>query len=123
MAVTLDVVYFNYYNRPIFDAFIDGKAGDSSTPYPYTGGSTISGVSLTLGPKKVTWRLDGPEGMPRNGETVVAKNRLELVGLPPGAEFLAVHIYPDETVELVASRHYPQKTEKGVAMALAEARR
>lgn len=119
MTVTLDVVYFNYFNRPIFDAFIDNKGGGASTPYPHTGGTTISGVRLALGPKRVTWRLDGPEGMPRNGETILAKNSLALNAVPPDAEFLAVHIYPDETVELIPTVHYPRKTEKGNAMARA----
>ena len=118
-SVTLDVVTFNYWNRPILDVFVDGRAGDSSTPYPDTGGRTIAGVKLRLGPKRVTWRLDGRRGTPRNGETVVARNLVELRDVPRDAVFLAVHIYPDETVELVTSRHYPQPTAKGEAMALA----
>ncbi|WP_143745649.1 hypothetical protein [Massilia sp. KIM] len=123
MTVVLDVVLFNYLDRAIFDVFIDGKAAALSTPYPHTGGGTISGVRLQLGPKTVTWRLGGPEGMPRNGETVAAKNRLELTSLPPNAEFLAVHIYPGDIVELIPSVHYPQETEKGVAMSMKAKRR
>ncbi|WP_143745650.1 hypothetical protein [Massilia sp. KIM] len=117
MTVTLDVVFFNYLDRFIYDAYIDGKAGAVSAPYRKTGGASFSGVRLKLGPKTVTWRLDGPEGMPRNGEKVVAKNWLALADLAPDAEFLGVHIYPDETVELIPSRHYPVETEKGKAMA------
>lgn len=117
MTVTLDVVTFNYLNRPIYDVFVDGKGGDSSTAYPATGGSTITGVSLTLGPKVVTWKLDGKRGTPRNGETVTAKNPLQLTNVPKDAVYLAVHIYPDETVELIPSRHYPDATAKGEAMA------
>lgn len=116
-TVTLDVVTFNYLKRPIYDVFIDGKSGDSSTAYPATGGSTITGVRLNLGPKHVTWKLDGKRGTPRNGETVAAKNPVELSKIAPDAVFLAIHIYPDETVELITSRHYPRKTEKGIAMA------
>jgi len=48
---------------------------------------------------------------------VTAKNALELIDVPRDAVFLAVHIYPDETVELLTSRHYPDKTRKGIAMA------
>lgn len=117
MTVTLDTVVFNYLDRFIFDVFIDGKAGDSSDPYPNTGGSTITGVELTLGPKTVTWRLDGPQGMARNGETVTARNRLELNAVPTGSTFLGIHIYPDETVELIPTAHYPRATEKGRTMA------
>ncbi|MEH6434568.1 hypothetical protein V7778_05835 [Massilia sp. DD77] len=121
-TVTLDVVCFNYLERPIFEIFIDNKAGDSSNPYPATGGSTISGVRLALGPKRVTWRLDGPAGSPGNGETVVARNMPVLANVAPDAEFLAIHIYPDETVELIPSRHYPRATEKGRIMASAAQR-
>lgn len=117
MTVTLDIVHFNYTARPIFDAFIDGKAGGTSSPYPATGGGTISGVTLTLGPKKVSWRLDGPPGTPGNGDTIVAKNSPVLTEVPKDAVYLGVHIYPDTTVELIPSRHYPRPTEKGIALA------
>ena len=116
-SVTLDVVTFNYWNRPIYDVFIDGKSGDSSTAYPETGGSTITGVKLRTGPKTVTWKLTGKRGTPRNGEMVTARNAPQLVDVPRDAVFLAVHIYPDETVELITSRHYPRKTAKEIAMA------
>ncbi|WBS04835.1 hypothetical protein OU994_11435 [Pseudoduganella sp. SL102] len=117
MTMVFDIVHFNYTDRPIFDAFIDGKAGGTTSPYPATGGGSISGVALVSGPKKVTWRLDGPPGMPRNGHTVSAKNVPMLTGVPPDARYLGVHIYPDTTVELIPSRHYPRPTEKGVALA------
>lgn len=111
-TVTLDVVTFNYLNRPIYDVFIDGKSGDSSTAYPATGGGTITGVKLRLGPKRVTWKLDGKRGTPRSGEVVTEKNLVQLTDVPCDAVFLAIHIYPDETVELLTSRHYPDATEK-----------
>ena len=117
MGVTLDVVLFNYLDRPIFDVYIDGKAGDSSDPYPATGGGTIAGVGLTSGPKKISWRLDGPPGTPRNGETVHARNSPRLDNVPREARYLSTHIYPDETVELVVSTHYPRATDKGRASA------
>lgn len=118
-AVTLDVVTFNYLDRPVLDVFIGEQAGDSSMPYPETGGSTIMGVRFRPGPQKVTWRLDGPRGTPRNGETVTAKNVPVLGPVLRDAVFLGVHIYPDETVELIPTRHYPRATEKGKAMVAA----
>ena len=60
MKAVLNVILYNYLNRPIFDVFIDGKVGRGSDAYPSTGGGMITGVSFDLGPKKVTWRLDGP---------------------------------------------------------------
>jgi hypothetical protein len=116
-TVTLDVVYFNYTARPIFDAFIDGKAGGTSSPYPATGGGTISGVTLTLGPKQVSWRLDGPPGAIGNGDKIVSRNSPILSDVPKDANYLGVHIYPDTTVELIALPHYPRPTEKGIAFA------
>lgn len=103
------MVVFSYLDRPIFDIFVDGKGGDSSGAYPETGGSTIAGVELRLGPKKVTWVLGGPEGAPHNGETVVAKN-MPVLRLDPEARYLAVHIYRDYTVELVTSKFYPEES-------------
>lgn len=115
MTVNLDIVYFNYLDRPIFNAFIDGKGGDSSDPYPATGGSTITGVSLNLGVQKVSWVLGGPKGAPRNGEKVFARNSPSLSAIPADARYLGIHIYPDETVELIPTRQYPRATEKGIA--------
>lgn len=113
MQVVLNVVLFSYLDRPIFDVFIDGKAGESSGVYPETGGGTIVGVRLALGPKTVTWRLDGPQGMARNGDTVSSKNALQLNAVVAGARYLAIHIYPDDTVELTSSVHFPQPSARG----------
>jgi hypothetical protein len=113
MTVTLDVVLFSYLDRPIFDVFANGEVGHGSGVYPQTGGGTISGVELKVGPQKITWRLGGPEGMPRNGETVTAKNTPELKDVPGSARYLAIHIYPDETVELLTTEHYPGLSPRG----------
>lgn len=113
MKVALSVVLFSYLDRPIFDAFIDGKAGQSSGVYPYTGGGAITNVTLELGPKKVSWRLGGPQGMPRNGETVFNKNPLMLSSVVAGAKYLAIHIYPDDTVELITTVHFPEVSTRG----------
>lgn len=115
--MTLDIVYFNYLGRPLYNASIDGIASRSLDPYPETGGSAISGVVLATGVKKVTWVLDGPPGAPRNGETIRAKNAAFLDGRLEGARYLGVHIYPDATVELIPSRHFPRPTQKGIALA------
>ena len=117
MRVVLNVVLFSYWDRPIFEVNIDGKADEASGAYPNTGKGVTGGVQLTLGLKKVTWRLGGPEGLPRNGDTLVNKNRLELVDILPGAKYLGVHIYPDETVELSTSVGRPGPSEKGLSQA------
>jgi hypothetical protein len=116
MKVVLNIVVFSYWDRPIFEVNIDGQGDEASGAYPNTGKGVTGGVSLTLGPKKVTWRLDGPEGLPRNGDTLVNKNRLELVEVPPGANYLGIHIYPDETVELSTSVGRPEPSVKGLSV-------
>lgn len=108
---TFDVVLFNYLDRPIFEVLIDGRVDANSTPYPDTGGATIADVQLSLGPKEVTWRLDGPEGMIDNGKIVVSKNRPVLTTVPNG-KYLGVHIYPDFSVEFVNTVHYPSMSER-----------
>ena len=113
MTVTLDVVLFSYLDRPIFDVILNRTDIGVAGPWPYSGRGSMSGVQLPLGPQKVTWRLGGPEGMRRNGETVTAKNQPELKDLPRTTVFLGVHIYQDDTVELVPSQHFPEMSERG----------
>lgn len=117
MKARLNVILYNYLNRPIFDVYIDGKVGTGSDAYPSTGGGMITGVPLDLGPKTVTWRLDGPKGAPRNGETITNRNPLRLDTIVQGAIFLGVHIYPDDTVELTTAVAIPGRSARGVAMA------
>lgn len=114
-AVVLDMVLFNYLPRPIFDVFLNGKAGHSSFAFPETGGGTIVGVEVPFGPQKLTWRLGGPEGMAGNGDVVTARNQADLTldAVPVNAQFIAVHIYPDYTAELITTQHYPRETERG----------
>lgn len=113
MKVTLDIVVYSYLDRPIFDIFIDHKVGESSRVYPETGGSTVMGVTLALGPKTITWCLDGPNGTARNGELVSARNAVSLAAPASGDRYLGVHIYPDDTVELLSSQYYPRPTKRG----------
>lgn len=108
MQVVLNVVVFNYMERPIFDIQVDGKVNAASGAYPFTGKSNTVGVKFMLGPKIVTWKLDGPQNTPRNGETVRSRNKLELNDVVGGAKYLSVHIYQDETVDLMTSVYFPQ---------------
>ena len=115
MKVILNVVLFSYLDRPIFAVKIDGKVGETSDSYPNTGKGVIAGVEFTLGEKIVTWKLDGPKGAPRIGEIVTNKNHLELNEIVPGARYLGVHIYPDDTVELTTSVGRPDFTARGLS--------
>ncbi|MBP1202830.1 hypothetical protein JOD97_000844 [Duganella sp. 1411] len=115
MRVVLDLVVFNYLDRPIFAVNVDGIGYEVSGAYPETGKTTTTGFALKLGPKIVTWKLDGPKGAPRIGERVHNKNALELSQnqIVPGAKFISVHIYPDDTVELITSVNFPHATARG----------
>lgn len=109
-VVYLDVAVFSYIERPIFDVYLNGKfVGDG-------GGGLMTGVSVTLGPQALTWRLDGPKGTPRNGDTVKAVNQPMLSQPEKGNRYLGVHIYPDDTVELRSENYWPERTEKGKAI-------
>lgn len=106
MTLNFDVTVFSYLDRPIFDIYISDQLGTSTRPYPATGGGTITGVSLPAGPQKVVWTLDGPEGKPRNGEVVTAKNLPLIKDEARNFRHLMLHIYPDDTVELTFSERY-----------------
>lgn len=114
-SVYLDVVLFSYMDRPIFDVYLNRTDIGVAGPWPYSGRGTMSGVQIPLGEQKISWRLGGPAGAHRNGETVFAQNRPELREVPHGAGFLGVHIYEDNTVELVTSDHFPDLSVRGQA--------
>ena len=75
----------------------------------------MTGVVIPLGPQTLTWRLGGPRGTPRNGETVTAKNALTLAAaqIPADANYLGVHVYPDETAEFSFSKYPPNPSARG----------
>ena len=116
MNVILNVVLFSYLGRPIFDVRIRCGGRDVGRLSKH-GKGVIAGVEFTLGPRKVTWKLDGPRGAPRVGDTVVNKNPLELRDIIADASYLGVHIYPDETVEFTTSVMRPEFTANGIRQA------
>lgn len=107
-AIEIDIGTYSYIERPIFDIFSNkitiGAAG---------GGSVIANARIKLGPQIATWRLDGPKGMARNGESMTAKNTPVLAMPPRNARYLGIHIYPDDTVEFIYSQYLPERTERG----------
>ena len=110
-----EVVYFDvsansYYGRPIFDIMLNG------VEIGVGGGGLMTGVAVPLGPQVITWRLGGPEGMPGNGDTVKAVNQPTLARPDQKLGYLGVHIYPDNTVELIPSEFWPERTERGQSL-------
>lgn len=103
-TAVVDVSLFSYLDRPIFDVLLNGKDIGASLAHGFNGAnSSMIGERITLGPQVITWRLGGPQGTPRNGETVRAKNTPVLAEIPQGVTWIAVHVYDDDTVEITFS--------------------
>lgn len=113
-----DVALFSYLERHIFDVFLNGKDIGLAAGQPHRGEANglMTGVKVAVGEQTVTWRLGGPKGMPGNGDTVKAVNLPELKSVDPQFRYLGVHIYPDNTVEIIPERYWPEKTAKGEAI-------
>lgn len=101
-----DVVLFSYLDYGIFDVFANGQWVGLAPAY---GGGTglITGVKLQLGSQKVKWRHAG------TGETFTSLNALDFQVKDSRLTYLGIHIYPDQTVEYVASEGWPHSTDRG----------
>lgn len=85
------------------------------TPYDLKLNGTEIGIGgmntspVKLGPQKIIWRdaNTGEVHMARN-EVVLTKEQLK------GKKYLALHLYPDESVEIITSMNWPDETEKGL---------
>jgi hypothetical protein len=116
MRVFLNISLFSYLDRPIFDVKMNGTDFMDAAEHSFYGSNAVMVMQpITLGLQTVTWKLDGPEGAPRNGELVTAKVRPMLSEVPRDVKWLALHIYDDETVEIKLSKGARDelKTERG----------
>ncbi|WP_139256228.1 hypothetical protein [Chitinimonas taiwanensis] len=114
-AMLFDINLYSYLERPIFDVYLNGKFIGDAGGQPHRGaGGLMTGVEVPLGPQTVTWRLGGPEGMPGNGEKVKAINQPILKMPADNMTYLGVHIYPDNTVELIPEPGWPEKSPRGL---------
>lgn len=111
--INIAVVAYSYLDRPIFDIIFNGT--DLGVSGPFGGTGTITGVQVPLGAQKLSWRLDGPEGMARIGETIKLRNVLLVREGDITAEtrYIGLHIYPDETAELTYSEYIPEASARG----------
>ena len=109
-SVTMGVSLLSYLDGVIFDVYLNGVDIGVANGQPHRSGASgvMSGVKVSLGPQVVTWR-DG-----ETGKTTKASN--QPVFTDPGRDYsyLGVHIYPDNTVELVPAKFWPDSTEKGL---------
>ncbi|MCH7335471.1 hypothetical protein [Acinetobacter sp. NIPH 2699] len=89
---------YNSYMVELNDAGIGGGFGNSTTVAPIKVGSQI-----------VTWKDS------KTGKLHTAKNQLVIRKEQlKGKKYLALHMYPDDTVEITTSDNLPDPTEKGV---------
>jgi len=65
---------FSNLDRPIGNIIFNGQDLGVMNRYGTTG--LVTGVRIPFGVQTLIWMLDGPQGMPRNGEHVAMKNRL-----------------------------------------------
>lgn len=117
MRIYLNISVFSYLDRPIFDVTINGTDLMSAPAYGFYGANGLMAMQpVNLGPQIVSWKLDGPEGMDRNGEMIKAKNRPLLEIVPEGVKWLGLHIYPDDMVEIKLSKGSPGElqTDRGM---------
>lgn len=105
MKILLNISLFSYLDRPIFDVTMNGTDFMGSPAHGFYGANSVMVMqSIELGSQFVSWRLDGPKGMPGNGDTVSALNCPILDAVPRDVKWLGLHIYPDNTVEIKLSR-------------------
>ena len=109
----LDVEMFSYVDRVIHDIIFNGT--DLGVMNRYGGTGTITGVRIPYGIQTLTWVLGGPKGTPRNGEKMKIKNTLVITPeqIPPGAQALGLHLYPDDTAEVTFAESIPERTDRG----------
>ena len=71
-------------------------------------GKAINTSPIKLGPQIVTW------GESNSNKVHQAKNQVILTKEDlKGVKYLAVHLYPDDTIEITTSNNWPTPTKKG----------
>lgn len=116
MKMFLNISLFSYLDRPIFDVIMNGTDFGGALEHSFYGSNAVMvDQPIALGRQMVSWRLDGPEGAPGNGDTVIAKNIPLLQEIPKDIRSLGLHIYADDTVEIILSRglRAEQQSERG----------
>ncbi|MES1265114.1 MAG: hypothetical protein ABUU24_05605, partial [Variovorax sp.] len=102
----LDVVVFNYIDRPIYDVHLNDRVVGHSASLsrtPLGKNSVVARVAIPFGLQSLTWR-DAISGRRFADRTPI---RFDEEHLAPNSRYLGLHIYPDGTGELSASEHFP----------------
>ena len=72
-------------------------------------GGGMSSEPVKLGPQTITWK-DANTGEVHTSKNTVIITKEQL----KGKKYLAAHLYPDDTVEIITSNNWPDPTEKGL---------
>ena len=96
---------FNY--NPAYTSYMVELNG-SGIGGGFGGGMNTSPVKL--GPQVVTWQESNSDRL-HKAKNIVVLRREDL----KNKHYLAVHLYPDDTIEITSSENWPQATEKGLA--------
>lgn len=109
----LNVEVFSYVDQGIVNISFNGTGLGVMSRYGCTG--TITDVYIPFGIQKLKWTFDGPQGTPRNGEIMTARNQLIISPeqIPAGTRYLGIHVYPDDTVEFTFAEGLPEQTARG----------
>jgi hypothetical protein len=72
-------------------------------------GKVTSSNAIKTGYQKITWKdtKTGEVHTVKN-EVVIKREQLR------GKKYLALHIYPDDTIEIITSNNWPDPTEQGI---------
>lgn len=115
-SIGIDVVVFSLLDRPILDIYLNDE--DLGVAGKYGSTSVVTGIRVPMGEQALSWRLDGPRNTPRNGDTVKMKNKVILTAsvIPSNANYLSIHIYPDNTADFNFTEFMPDLSARGEAI-------
>ncbi|MFI8145595.1 hypothetical protein [Acinetobacter sp. ABJ_C5_2] len=72
------------------------------------GNATLTS-SIKVGEQVITWKdANTGEKHAAKNQVIITKEQLK------GKKYLAAHLYPDDTVEIITSNNWPDPTEKGL---------
>ena len=104
---------YSYLNRAIIDVHFNDNDIGVSGAFGSTG--IVTGVRIPFGPQTLSWRLDGQDGTPRNGDRIEVQNPLTLrrEEISEKTRYLGLHIYPDFTAEIILGDDMPDRSSRG----------
>jgi hypothetical protein len=109
--IVLDVEVFSYIDRVIVDIIFNGT--DLGVMNKYGGTGLITGVRIPFGVQTLTYTLGGPEGVIREHKAIKNTLMVSPEQIPPETQYLGLHLYPDNTAEIIFSESMPEESARG----------